>query len=97
MPMIPGMEYGPPGGGMGYGDPSGGGSVGAGMSAGQKLRTAIQYAESALQDEPDDESSQMISQAVNIMYRLVAGRQKEREAAEGTTPALKFMKRQYGG
>lgn len=57
------------------------------------VRAAIEYAQMALQQLPDDLESADLTKAIGFLYKVMGNRQKEQEAAMGTTPAMKFMSR----
>lgn len=59
----------------------------------EHLRASIEHAQAALVSEPDDQDSQLLSKLISGLYQILANRQKEQQAAMGTTPAMKAMSR----
>lgn len=98
MNMFPGMGGPPPGmmppGGAPQGAPSGPpGGGGPPIDPVEHIRTAIEHVQAAVIGEPDDPDSQALARVLAALYQILAGRQKEQEAAMGTSPAIKAMSR----
>lgn len=97
MPLMPTAgggqmpAYAPPGGGYGGEQDSGGG-----QDVDSLLQRAAQYAEQAIQAEPDHLRSQAIAKALQALYNILGQTQKEDESAMGIGPQHKAMARAYG-
>lgn len=66
------------------------------LSPEDNVRAAIAHAQKALEGDDDDLESADIVKALSALYKVMGGRQKEQEAAMGTSPAVKGLARAYG-
>jgi hypothetical protein len=61
------------------------------------LKQMISLAQEYVQVEPDDIDKETMTKVLSTLQGYLAKNQKESEAAMGTTPALKGMRRAMGG
>jgi hypothetical protein len=84
---------GPPGmGGPPPGPPPGAGPTGP-RTATDKIRAAFDLVRDAYDDDPDDQSSELIVKIMQLAQKYLSDRQKEQESAFGAGPATKLLRR----
>lgn len=90
MPLIPqaGEEQLPPGlaeilGGMGAPQ---GAPAEQGGSTDEKFKQALELLQQVLQEEPDDQDSQILATVVQNLYKILASRQQEQDKLMGGNP-----------
>lgn len=91
----PGLA-GPGGPPPGLGPPPGPDSDAGAMSAGDHLREALKHIDAYRSQETDDEDLAAAAKMIAALQGLFAKQQKEKEAAMGTSPAIKGMRRMGG-
>jgi hypothetical protein len=68
------------------------------LSPADHLRAAIEHAQAALVDEPDDADSQQLAAVVKSLYAILSGRQDAEDRASGGDPKqMRVLRRSYGG
>jgi hypothetical protein len=68
------------------------------LSPADHLRAAIEHAQAALVDEPDDADSQQLAAVVKSLYAILSGRQDAEDRASGGDPKqMRVLRRTYGG
>lgn len=67
------------------------------LSPADHLRAAIEHAQAALVDEPDDADSQQLAAVVKSLYSILSGRQDAEDRAAGGDPKqMRVLRRSYG-
>jgi hypothetical protein len=68
------------------------------LSPVEHLRAAIEHAQAALTDEPDDADSAQLAKIVQGLYSILSQRQDSEDRAAGGDPKqLRMLRRSYGG
>lgn len=92
MPMIPQAELPPELAALMGGEPAE-----QELSPADHLRAAIEHAQAALVDEPDDADSQALAKVVQALYQILSSRQDaEAQAMGGNPKQMRAMRRSYG-